>query len=147
MLSGVRRQIMFGNAVMQDTSGRWLYQIILMTDFGSGILESLKQNLTWCVMRMVCWLVQISNHMLWQSHMCFFCTLRNYSLNVFRLMFMCLFSCQIEGIHFHAHLMILCTSWCLHYFFWQILHLICFICDKVHSSRFFIGIYGSMKNI
>ncbi len=57
--------------MFQDVYKTLLGNDYTKSDFGSGILESLKLNLTWCVMSTVCWLVQISTHM-WQSCMCAF---------------------------------------------------------------------------
>jgi len=48
--------------IMWDTSGRELNQFILMTDFGSGISEWSNQHLRCGAMRLVCWLVQLSNY-------------------------------------------------------------------------------------
>jgi len=62
------------NATVFDSPGSELNQIILMTDYGSGISEQPNQHLRCGVTRLVCWLVQLSNHMLsWGKSQEFLC--------------------------------------------------------------------------
>jgi len=76
--------LVFRNTIMWDSSGRSLYHISLMTDFGLGNSGRPNQHLRCCAMKLVRSLVQLSNHNLWGKVMCgFFVNRGIYSVNVF----------------------------------------------------------------
>ncbi len=114
------RCLMFGNAIVII---KWLYQIILMTDFGSGISKLL--HLGWCAL--VSSVIQ-SHDLLRQSHISFQCASRNICVQLMCFhcsLFMSSYSKKIYDYCMHKCTSFLCTF----------LEFICKICREKQWSK------------
>lgn len=123
------RRLIFGKGMVRDSSGRWLYQIIAMTRFGSGI-----SGWELCAVGSVLWLVRLWDpplpsslrKTLYKSTMCaeypitsdnypvtwlfiFLCTLRNLYFKCFHCT--CVLSSYGIKLHQLSASIYLCEFW------------------------------------